>query len=39
MYKTFKIHEHDLKFYTKDIPAKQEKEKEIMIPQVNIMKP
>lgn len=28
MYKTFKIHEHDLKFYTKDIPTKQEKEKE-----------
>ncbi|MFM7983203.1 MAG: hypothetical protein ACKPKO_28170 [Candidatus Fonsibacter sp.] len=28
MYKTCKIQEHDLKFYTKDIPAKQEKEKD-----------
>jgi len=28
MYKTFKIHEHDLKFYTKYIPAKQEKDKQ-----------
>ncbi|MFM7983843.1 MAG: hypothetical protein ACKPKO_31410 [Candidatus Fonsibacter sp.] len=28
MYKTFKIYEHDLKFNTKDIPTKQDKEKE-----------
>ncbi|MFM7983876.1 MAG: hypothetical protein ACKPKO_31580 [Candidatus Fonsibacter sp.] len=28
MYNTFKTHEHDLKFYTKDLPTKQEQEKE-----------
>ena len=28
MYKTFKLHDHDLKFHTKDIKEEKEKKKE-----------